>query len=87
MIIGELPYTYAEIEQAESRCHRSGAKNDLTVTTLVAMDTSDDIIQGVINRKEEASAEVEDGEVISMAPVRRDALARKLLSIYRLTRS
>ena len=83
MIIGELPFTYAEIEQAESRCHRSGAKNDLTVTTLVAMDTSDDIINGVISRKEATSLEVEDGEeLVVSAPVRRDALAKRLLRLY-----
>lgn len=82
MIIGELPFTAAQVEQAESRCHRSGSKNDLTVYRLLALNTTDEMLMGIINKKEAVSAEVEDGESLSprtYGPV----LARKLVSLYK----
>lgn len=85
MIMGELPFTYAEVDQAESRCHRSGAKNDLTVHRIVAIGTFDEIIVNIIARKEATSAAVEDGEEIESVKTD-DILARRLLELYTSTR-
>lgn len=82
MIIGELPWTYADLEQAESRCHRAGAKNDLTVHKLMVQNSSDELHDAVISKKWANSAAVEDGESLdSVDPS--DAVARKLLWLYR----
>lgn len=82
MIIGELPYTYADLEQAESRCHRSGSTNDLTVHKLIVQNSSDELMNNIISKKEKNSAAVEDGEVLeSNAP--NNAVAKKLLHLYR----
>lgn len=82
MIIGELPLTYAEMDQAESRCHRSGATNDLTVYRMVALGTFDEVVVNLIARKEATSAAVEDGEMIETVDTT-DILARKVLDFYR----
>lgn len=81
MVIGELPYTYADVEQAESRCHRAGAKNDLTVTKLIIINSSDELLQKIIDRKEADSASVEDGENIQTFN-HENAVAKKLLWLY-----
>lgn len=82
MIIGELPFTSAKLEQAESRCHRAGSKNDLTVYRLIAQDTTDEMLMGIINKKEAVSAEVEDGELMS-ARTYGPVLARKMVRLYK----
>lgn len=82
MIMGELPLTYADLEQAESRCHRSGAKNDLTVYRMVGLGTADEILVNILARKEAVSAAVEDG--IDIATVTsQQIMARRLLDFYR----
>lgn len=80
MILGELPLTYAEVDQAVSRAHRSGQRNMLNVTRVVAENTSDEIIIGMINRKEAVSARVEDGEVIDTLTAT-DLIAHRLLDL------
>jgi SNF2 family DNA or RNA helicase len=82
MIMGELPFTYAEVDQAESRCHRSGSKNDLTVHRVVGLGTFDETILNIIARKESVSAAVEDGNEIAVVKTD-DIIARKLLEIYK----
>lgn len=81
MILGELPFTYAEIDQAESRCHRSGATNDLTVHRVIAVGTFDEAILNIIGRKEATSAAVEDGLDIEVARSE-DIVAQKLVELY-----
>lgn len=81
MIMGELPFTYAEVDQAESRCHRTGAKNSLTVHRVVGIGTFDEIIVNIIARKEAISAAVEDGEEIEVIGTD-DIIARRLVDMY-----
>lgn len=82
MIIGELPMTYAELDQAISRSHRSGQTNNLTVYRVIALGTADEALIGMINRKEATSAAVEDGKIIdTVAP--HDIIAHRLLELYK----
>lgn len=82
MIIGELPMTYSELDQAISRSHRSGQRNNLTVYRVIALGTADEALIGMINRKEAVSAQVEDGKIIdTVAP--HDIIAHRLLELYK----
>ena len=83
MIIGELPLTYAEVDQAVSRCHRSGQKNNLTVYRVIAIGTSDEVILKVLGRKESVSAATEDGkEIKAVGP--EDIIAQRLVELYKV---
>src|SRR5690606_32806231 len=84
MIMGELPLTHALQDQAESRCHRNGAKNALTVHRLIALGTFDEQMLKILNKKESVSAAVEDGVSIkTTGPA--DIIAHKLLELYSLS--
>lgn len=84
MIMGELPLTYALQDQAESRCHRNGAKNALTVHRLIALGTFDEQMLKILNKKESVSAAVEDGvNIKTTGPA--DIIAHKLLELYSLS--
>lgn len=81
MIMGELPLTYALQDQAESRCHRNGARNALTVHRFVGLGTFDEQLLQIINRKEAISAQVEDGLLVESESTY-DIVARKLVDLY-----
>lgn len=81
MILGELPMTYAEIDQAISRCHRSGQKNNLTVYRVIGVDTFDEVLLKVVGKKEVTSARVEDGKEVT-ATSADDLIAARLLALY-----
>lgn len=83
MILGELPLTYAEVDQAESRAHRSGQRNVLTVYRMIGLGTSDETVMGMINRKEAVSAAVEDGQTVDVVTAN-DLIATRLLELYKL---
>lgn len=82
VILGELPLTYAETDQAISRAHRSGQRNVLTVSRVIALGTSDEILVNLINKKEAVSAKVEDGREIEVVSAN-DIIAQRLLDLKR----
>ena len=47
----ELPWSYAELKQCEDRLHRIGQKNCVHIFRLIAKETIDEIVCGVLNRK------------------------------------
>jgi len=47
----ELPWTPADVDQLYSRCHRIGQKGSVLVTYLIAEDTVDERINGLIQSK------------------------------------
>lgn len=47
----EFPWTPAELEQAEDRCHRQGQVNPVTAWHLVASDTIDETMLHILARK------------------------------------
>lgn len=59
----ELPWTWADVEQTYSRCHRIGQKGSVTSTYMLCSGTVDEEIYGLIQRKREVvKAAVEGGE-------------------------
>ncbi len=49
----DLPFTAADMEQAEDRSHRIGTKGNVTIITMIAKDTIDErILEKVMERKE-----------------------------------
>lgn len=84
MILGELPMTYAEVDQAISRCHRSGQKNNLTVYRVIAIDTFDEVVMKMIARKEAVSAAVEDGKDIETVSAE-DLIVERLVALWKTT--
>lgn len=49
----ELPWTYADTEQCEDRCHRIGQKDNVTCTYILGHDTIDEHIYKIIMNKKE----------------------------------
>jgi SWI/SNF-related matrix-associated actin-dependent regulator 1 of chromatin subfamily A len=60
----ELPWTWADVDQTYSRCHRLGQKGSVTATYLLCEGTIDEKIYDVVERKREVvKAAVEGGEM------------------------
>lgn len=57
----ELPWTPGDLTQAEDRCHRIGQKNSVTIHYLLANDTIEQKIAGLIDRKRRVLDSVLDG--------------------------
>lgn len=55
MAFVELPWTPADVEQCESRCHRIGQKNSVQITYFLGKNTIDEYIYKVIESKREIS--------------------------------
>lgn len=68
VIFLDSPWTKADKDQAEDRVHRIGAKNNVTIYTLVAKNTIDERIEEIIAKKGELSDYVIDGERL-LSPV------------------
>lgn len=62
VIFLDSPWTRAEKDQAEDRCHRIGAKSTVTIYTLVAKGTVDERIEELIESKGELADYVVDGK-------------------------
>lgn len=55
MAFVELPWTPADVEQCESRCHRIGQKNSVEITYFLGKNTIDQHIYNIIESKREIS--------------------------------
>lgn len=62
VIIIDLPWTPAELEQAEDRCHRIGTENTVNVYYLISKDTIDVDIQALLSKKQSLADVILDGE-------------------------
>ena len=58
----EPPWSSAEAEQAEDRCHRLGQTESVSVTYLIAADSIDEPVWATIDRKASALRAVLDGQ-------------------------
>ena len=47
----DTPYTEADYEQAQDRCHRIGQKNALTIYNLICKDTVDERVKQIVDNK------------------------------------
>lgn len=63
VIFVDTPYTAADKQQAEDRCHRIGTKNTVTIYTLITAGTVDERVQEIVERKEALGAYLVDGQV------------------------
>lgn len=61
VIFLDSPWTRAEKDQAEDRCHRIGAKSTVTIYTLIAKGTIDERIEEIVEMKGELADYIVDG--------------------------
>ncbi|MCK5607723.1 DEAD/DEAH box helicase [Candidatus Pacearchaeota archaeon] len=61
VIIIDLPWTPAELEQAEDRCHRIGTESTVNVYYLISRDTIDVDIQALLSKKQSLADVILDG--------------------------
>ena len=54
----ELPWTAADCDQAEDRCHRIGQRDNVTCTYFLGKDTIDEKIYEIIRSKREVAATI-----------------------------
>lgn len=62
VIFLDSPWTRAEKDQAEDRCHRIGAKSTVTIYTIIAKGTVDEKIEELIEQKGELADYIVDGK-------------------------
>ena len=62
VIIIDQPWTPAELEQAEDRCHRIGTENTVNVYYLISKDTIDVDIQALLSKKQSIADVILDGK-------------------------
>ena len=62
VILIDQPWTPAEVEQAEDRCHRIGTKNTVNVYHLISKDTIDVDIQALLAKKRSIADVILDGK-------------------------
>lgn len=58
----ELPWTPADLEQAEDRCHRIGQKNAVNITYLLAQKTIDATMAAMVEHKRGIISQITDDE-------------------------
>lgn len=63
VIFIDTPYTAADLEQAEDRCHRIGTKSTVNVYILVTAGTVDERVQEIVERKEALSSYLVDKQI------------------------
>lgn len=63
VIFIDTPYTAADLEQAEDRCHRIGTKSTVNVYILVTAGTVDERVQEIVERKEALSNYLVDKQI------------------------
>ncbi len=54
----ELPWTFADLEQCEDRCHRMGQPNSVRATSLLGENTLDNWLYEIIQKKKEIADQV-----------------------------
>lgn len=62
VIFLDEPWTSADKQQAEDRCHRIGTKGTVNIITLICKDTIDEKVHKIISDKQELSNEVVDNK-------------------------
>ena len=70
----ELPWTPAELEQAEDRCHRIGQKDTVNVYYLLGRDTIEEKIAWILEKKKKVLSSILDGK--SQANIMLDELIK-----------
>jgi SNF2 family DNA or RNA helicase len=73
----ELDWTPARLEQAEDRTHRIGQRNAVTAWYLLAPNTIDATLEGVLEAKRELIGAITDGRVEAERTVL-DSVIRRL---------
>lgn len=73
----ELPWTPGELKQAEDRCHRIGQKNTVNVYYLLADQTIEGTIAGILDEKRAVLDAVLDGK-----EVEESSLLTELMRVY-----
>lgn len=63
VIFIDTPYTAADLEQAEDRCHRIGTRSTVNVYILVTAGTVDERVQEIVERKEALSSYLVDKQI------------------------
>lgn len=63
VIFIDTPYTAADLEQAEDRCHRIGTRSTVNVHILVTAGTVDERVQEIVERKEALSSYLVDKQI------------------------
>ena len=59
----DTPYTAAEYEQAQDRCHRIGQKETLTVYNLICRDTIDERVREIVEDKSAIGDYIVDNKI------------------------
>lgn len=65
VIFLDSPWTRADKDQAEDRTHRIGAKENVTIYTLVAKNTIDEVVEDIVYHKGEIADYLVDGQLKS----------------------
>ena len=78
VVFVELPWTWADVEQTYSRCHRIGQLGSVTSTYLLCEGTVDEDIYGLIQRKREVVKAAVDGGVGELVDVGKELVGRFL---------
>ncbi len=73
----ELPYTPAELQQAEDRCHRIGQKNAVNIYYLLSENTIESKIAMLLDSKKQVLDAVLDGKI-----TKRESLLQELFKSY-----
>lgn len=63
VVFVEFAWTPADMIQAEDRAHRIGQKNAVTVWNLVATDTIDEMVVGLLEDKRQIIDQIHDGKI------------------------
>lgn len=79
VIFLDLPWTYADLQQAIDRCHRIGQKNTVTVTALSSLNTVDAKLFKIVKKKEDLFRDMMEGKDIK--GVNRKKLTKSLLGL------
>lgn len=66
VIFVDSPYTAAQKEQAEDRCHRIGTSDTVFIHNLITADTVDERVAEIVKNKEAISDYLIDGEVTAV---------------------
>ena len=62
VIFLDEPWTSADKQQAEDRCHRIGTKGTVNIITLLCKDTIDEKVHKIVNSKQALSNQVVDNK-------------------------
>ena len=66
VIFLDEPFTSADKQQAEDRCHRIGTNGTVNIITLMCKDTVDERIHNIVKSKEALSSQVVDNKKLFM---------------------